>query len=258
MKAFRLRVLIKWCLAICLLLIVLSLLQLYLVLHPEHFFEHTLHHGQFEVYADQPINENIKSLLDEALERAKASEVYDANVTHKLVFAGDGLYAKLLGRDELVHAIGNCIISFGRLDVSRNRLVLPHAEMNFVYLLAHEAVHVSQHQHHGLFMNTPLDFGRHPGWKTEGYAEWLSQLPRLNQNPESLSKAVALLDANKDKQPFFWIDLGGGYAMPILYLRYRVLFEYLIGVRGMTYLEIIEQDLEPETIMQEVRDYLSQ
>jgi len=45
---------------------------------------------------------------------------------------------------------------------------------------------------------------------------------------------------------------GNGYAMPLNYLRYRTMVEYLIVNKGMTYSEIVETDMSESDLWDKI------
>src|SRR5688572_23748761 len=52
-----------------------------IVFFPEPLFAHSLEHGQFNVYANQPIDNEVKIILDDAMSLVKESELYDPSYT---------------------------------------------------------------------------------------------------------------------------------------------------------------------------------
>ena len=233
----------KWLVILLVAAGVIEAVHFHAIFHPELFFEHTEEFGPFRVFSSLPVSPGFEEVLEEVIERLESSEVYSRDHPIKIILATEGLYFTLAGGSPIPRTTGDCIILGGRVDMERNRLVLPAVELNLVYVLAHEAVHVGQHEEHGLFMNTFLDLGRHPSWKTEGYAEWISQKGRLGDGLESISSGLRILERSDGRS---WVDLGDGYTMPASYLRDRIMVEYLQKVDGMVYAEMMKANI-PES-----------
>lgn len=231
---------LKWLTIPLVLFGIIQAVHLYAILHPEHFFEHEKKFGSFRVFSTQAIDPSLGDTLKEVSRRLESSEVYSSSDSINIVFASDGLYFTLAGRSPIPRTTGSCILIGGEVQIESNRIFLPAVEMNLAYVLTHESVHVGQHREHGLFMNTFFDFGRHPSWKTEGYAEWISQKDRLGDASSSTFSGLSLLDKAHGNS---WVDLGDGYTMPASYLRDRIMVEYLIRIEGMKYSQIMETEI---------------
>lgn len=249
MKKKSIKRILKWVACLTLALGLLLAAQLYAVLHPEHFFDYTEEYGSFKIFSSEPISPEFEKILQEVGKRAENSEIHSSDILTKIVLANDGLYFALAGKSQIPRTIGNCIVLGGKVDIDRNRLILPAVEMNLVYIITHEAVHVGQHEEHGLFMNTFFDFGRHPTWKTEGYAEWISQKNRLGDSTASIYSTLILLKQSDGKS---WVDLGDGYTMPASYLRNRIMVEYLLKIDGMEYSDIMDTNISEADLWNEI------
>ena len=193
--------------------------------------------------------------MDDIRDNLIESELHSHELIYNVVIAGDGLYSKIDGIDVFASTIGNCIILGGEVDTKRNRIVLPKLEVNFVYVVTHEAVHCEQHKEYAFFMNTPLNFGRYPSWKIEGYAEWISQKKRIALDPTSISNVIKKIEENKGEGESKWIELGKSYTMPLAYLKDRVLVEYLIQIKDMSYTDIIKGKFEVDELFEEIKTW---
>ena len=94
-----------------------------------------------------------------------------------------------------------------------------------------------------------LGFMKTPSWINEGYSEYISYYP-LKNNPE-----YKLLDLytlyKKSASP--WIQTEYGSMTPKLYLRDRIVMEYLMDYKKLDILEIVEnENLTPQAILEEM------
>ena len=119
--------------------------------------------------------------------------------------------------------------------------------LNLIQIISHEGAHSQMYKDHSI-----VGFMKTPSWINEGYAEYISYKPiRENQN-YFLSELFIKYESAND----FWVKTEFGSMTPKLYLRDRILIEYLIDIRKMDILSIIkDQSLKPEMILEEMKEH---
>ncbi len=146
------------------------------LVHPQILFAHSLSHENYTFHSDQPLGEETRAILHRADRLLQQSDLFNRDDHHHLflcnspgwfrafhIRSGRWLYA-------ISHPTGNIFIANG--DPAAD-LGWKTAGTNIVRslsgLIAHEVTHNLVRNHLGLF-----DQVRLPGWKNEGYAEFIS------------------------------------------------------------------------------------
>jgi len=99
-------------------------------------------------------------------------------------------------------------------------------------------VHCLQTYKYGIWKINPI---KHPPmWKLDGYAELVARQKSARSN-YSLKKEIERFIELKRKQTDIWILLEeGGCEAPELYYKGRLMIEYLIKVRALTYDQVLK------------------
>ena len=164
---------------------------------PESLFRQKLVHGQFTVYAHQPIPAAMEKILDDALYRLQQSEIYDPTVNFKIFLTSsptEFAFFVPLGRNVNGSTYGISDSTFvNQSDMAADTVSAPGADNRPLHwLMAHESTHVLLHRRYGFFTNFS-----EPSWKTEGYCEFVANEPAYS-GPEGLAK---LQQAGPDPRP---------------------------------------------------------
>lgn len=253
MKKYKLKKAIKIIVTLWSTLILVIITCDYLILHPEFYIDQSLSYSQFRVYSNNPVEPEIKTLLDDVLKRLKKSEIHTESRVYKIIFTENNIYSKLFKHKEIAFAFGNCIMLNGNVDVKENRIIRPFLEMNLTYAIVHEAVHCDQYEVFSIY--NPLNFNKYQKWKKEGYAEFVSQQYVISQNFQGINERINWIEKFESKEPLKRIDLGDGYLKPLYYLKSELLIDYLITVKKMSYLEIMNMTFDEENLLKEVKDF---
>jgi len=227
-----------------------------LVLYPEPLFANKLVYKNFKVYSKDKIAGDIKMVIDNAMDLVKKSELNDADYQYNLILCYHSFFNtiddKLFGNGPSARATGNNVVIKVSIDPKKN-LAFPtfrkKCAVDLTQLLAHEMIHCLQAHKYGIFKFNPFN---HPVlWKLEGYPEYISLATRLSSKdyylPKEIDKYVTL-----DRQTSGnWILAGeGGCEVPKYYLKGRLMIEYLIGIRHLSYDQILKNEV-PETTVYE-------
>ncbi len=233
-------------------IIIFGLATLGVLQFPELFIDKKLEYKSFELYSKHPIelNSDLKNALDSVMANIKRSHFYQEDQTFELYFVKGTSYesiVKLFGVDHLASANYDKHLYFGDPDFVQSKIIKGsdrYGWANLVQLISHEAVHSQMYTDYAF-----LGFMKTPSWINEGYSEYISYYP-LKNNPE-----YKLLDLytlyKKSASP--WIQTEYGSMTPKLYLRDRIVMEYLMDYKKLDILEIVEnENLTPQAILEEM------
>ncbi|MEP6949822.1 MAG: hypothetical protein ABI863_11130 [Ginsengibacter sp.] len=122
-----------------------------IILFPQRLFANKMHYKEFTVYSKDNIDDNIKIVLDDAMNLVRKSELYDSKYKYNIILCNNSFYNKiddkLLGTEPTARATLNNVIIKVRIDPGTN-LVFPTfhkaCEVNLAELIAHEMIHCLQ------------------------------------------------------------------------------------------------------------------
>jgi hypothetical protein len=225
---------------------------------PEPLFANALEHRPFTVYSNEPVDNDVHEVLDSALALVKRSELYDPEYTYDIFLSErtrfNAIDSKVLGHGPSARAMDNNIIVKVAVDFKRN-VALPAfyepCEANLTRLLAHEVIHCLQANKYGKIKFNPF---RHPEFlKLEGYPEYISRWPQRSAKGYSLVKDIERYLELKGKSGNGWIAIEeGGCKAPDYYYRSKLMMEYLMDVRRMTYDKVLRDTVSADSIYKEM------
>ena len=241
---------------IILVIIIIGLTILGLLQFPHLFIKKQLEYKSFKLYSKNPIelNNELKSVFDSVIINLKRSSFYQEDQVFELYFVKGTTYesiVKSFGVEHLASAQYNKHLYFGDPDFSQSKIIKgldKYQWANLVQLISHESVHSQMYTDYSV-----LGFMKTPSWINEGYCEHISYFP-LKNNPEY--NLLDLYNRYKNSEGN-WIETEFGSMTPKLYLRDRIIMEYLIDYKKRTILEIIENEtLYPDEILKEMEKEL--
>jgi hypothetical protein len=229
-----------------------------IILFPQALFANKLTHNRFAIYSNDKIDENIKIVLDNALSLVQKSELYDSNYKYNIILSYNSLFDKiddkLAGTGPAARSRGNNIIIKVRID-SKSNLAFPTfhkaCEENLTCLLAHEMTHCLQLNKYGIIKFNPF---KHPElWKLEGYPEYISKQKKFSGKNYSLISVINRYQNLKNKATDIWISSeDGGCEVPDYYYKGKLMMEYLIDIRHLSYDQILKDTASENTIYREM------
>lgn len=229
-----------------------------IVFFPEPLFAHKIEHGQFNVYSNDKIDNEIKDILDNAVNLVKSSELYDQTYTFDIFLSYNSFFNKLddkiLGHGPSGRATDNNITIKVAVEI-KNNLFFPtfyqKCEGNLTYLLAHEVIHCLQHNKYGKLKFNPF---RHPElWKLEGYPEYVSRRTKLLASNYNLVNEIERYIDLESKATDIWMSIEeGGCKAPNYYYKSRLMTEYLIDIKHFTYDKILADTVSEDRIYEEM------
>jgi len=229
-----------------------------IILFPQRLFANNITYKKFSVYANGKIDDAIKIVLDSALVLVQKSELYDPNYEYNIILCNNSFYNKIdneiLGTGPSARSrLHNVIIKI-RID-PKNNLAFPTfhtaCEVNLTELLAHEMVHCLQAHRYGIFKFNPF---KHPEfWKLEGYPEYISKQKKLLSKEYNLTADIGRYLTLKSKAMDIWISLEEGKCeAPDYYYKGKLMIEYLMDARHLSYDQILKDTTSEQTIFEDM------
>lgn len=223
---------------------------------PEAFVPKQLDYKNFELYSKDSIvlNDDLIKVLDSVIVNIKKSEFYQGDQVFELYFIKGTFYervAQLFGANHLASSKFNKHLYFGDPNFAHSKLVKgleSHGWVNLVQIISHEAVHSQMYQDYSQF-----GFMKTQPWINEGYCEYISYDPQRNKATYNLADLYHKYKHSDDD----WVATEYASLTPRLYLRDRIIMEYLMDHKGLSILDIIgDSQLNPETILTEIDGHL--
>jgi hypothetical protein len=258
-----------------------------LLAFPGFLFAHKLEQGNLVAYSGEDLGGSFNPVLHEVERRLATSEINDQAITHRIFFAhGEQIFGALQNaRAEILRrAIGvkpsptynvswppylSHIVTFDVPDPTHDALRRQEWpwRFNLTDILTHEVTHTLVLAKVGL-----ANISRLPMWKAEGYPEYIATTAIRTQAGYTLrasvarimaADAAALKDANGNFAPMRYDCIGksylenerGEFSHTCYYLS-RVLVEYLLDVKGVSFDQLVQPSTdETQTLNELLRDY---
>jgi len=229
-----------------------------IILFPQRLFANKIKYKEFTVYSNGKIDDNIKIVLDNAMNLVQKSELYDSVYKYNIILCYNSFYNKiddkLLGIGRTARATLHNVIIKVRIDPKSN-LAFPTfhkaCEVNLTELLAHEMTHCLQANKYGIIKFNPF---KHPEmWKLEGYPEYISKHTELSGKDYSLTSDIDRYVNLGSKANNIWILAEeGGCEVPDYYYKGRLMIEYLMEIKHLSYGKILNDTVLENTVYQEM------
>ena len=226
-----------------------------LLVYPNVLFAHHVEYGHFRVHSDQDLGPELEELLNDMEEALATSEIYDSTLRHDVYFgygnaAFDALHpVPVLTYNLSLPPYSSQIITFRIPDFEADALRHPNRReaVNLRHTLTHEVVHTFLMAKLGL-----RGVARAPLWKQEGYADYVAASTTTFRNDSytiraSVERILAQdlswlkdSDGNFTSMPANCSSRGSirneeGFVWPACYYVARVLWEYLLNEKGLTF-----------------------
>jgi len=228
------------------------------ILFPQLLFANKMNYKKFKVCSNDKISYDLKIVLDNAMDLAQKSELYDSSYKYNIILCHNSFYNKiddgLLGIGPAARSRLKNVIVKVRIDAKNNLAFATfhkECEVNLTYLLAHEMIHCLQANKYGIIKFNPF---RHPEfWKLEGYPEYISRRPQLSGKDYSLTSEIERYVNLENKATDIWIlTEEAGCEAPNYYYKGRLMIEYLMDVKHMSYDQILKDNVSETTIFKEM------
>ena len=229
-----------------------------ILLFPQRLFANKMHYKEFTVCSNNKIDDSIKIILDNAMNLVKKSELYDSKYNYNIILCNNSFYNKiddkLLGAGPTARATLNNVVIKVRIDPETN-LAFPtfrkQCKVNLTELIAHEMTHCLQANKYGLLKFNPF---KHPEfWKLEGYPEYISKQKEFSSKDYSLTSDIERYVTLESKATGIWISSQeGGCEVPNYYYKGKLMMEYLIDVKHLSYDQILKDTVSESTVYQDM------
>jgi hypothetical protein len=229
-----------------------------IIFFPQPLFANKMEYKQFKIYSNSEISKGIEIVLDNALGLVKKSELNDPTYTYDVFLCYKSIFNKiddkLLGYGPTARATDNNVVVKVNVDPTRN-LAFPtfrgNCEADLTYLVAHEMMHCLQENKYGKLRFNPF---HHPAfWKLEGYPEYISRQTKLTSQGYDLKKEIDRYIDLESKLTDIWISIEDGRCTaPKLYYKSRLMMEYLIDVKNLSYDKILNDTVSENEIYAEM------
>ncbi len=142
------------------------------------------------------------------------------------------------------------VVLQGNPDYEYNYIEIRGYKWNLTQLFAHEATHCLQYDKLGLWKSNPM--AEYPAWKWEGYPEYIA---RQNPDQKDLAKNIGRLIKTEQTDNNGWIYFADSTGTVIPYYRDWLLMQYDIDIKKMTYMQILKDTTQEETVRQQMMDW---
>ena len=238
----------KWGLRLTATALLIAGLLLTILLNPILSYGNKTTYQQYRVYHNKPIGDQFRPMLDEVTGLLKKSEFYNPEMNNDICL-NDGsnypfLVEKINGR-AFARGFYNKVVIQAKTNLAQNYAVIDEYRWNLTRLLAHEMVHCMQFDRLGFWHSNPV--AALPVWKWEGYAEYIS---RQSEQPNEMHDLINLFHrTDKDSWAVYLPD---STIIPREYLAYRMLVQYCMDIKRMSYSGLLKDTLSEEAIRQDM------
>lgn len=208
------------------------------ILYPNNLFARRTVHREFTIYSNQTLKGDYKAAIDKAITLIKTSELYDSEYQYDIFLTHGTFYKDVIFRvfgPGPARSQDNNILLNIPADFTQDLLIGPKTKRDLTSTIAHEAIHCLQFQKYG--------FRSIPAWKKEGYPEYVAR-----QGEGDFYAHVRRLSTLHDE----WMELKPGHFDQLIYFRGRLMIEYLIRFKGMTYDQILDDAVKEDEVYQEM------
>ena len=223
-----------------------------LILNPQILFAQKAVYHDFAIYSNDKMPDNYKPTIDYAIELIKTSEIYEPHQQLKIFLCEGTMYnaidTKLFG-PAMARCVDDNILLKVRADFTKNILVGTNNKRNLKKTIAHEAMHFYQMKKYGAMKFNPLNHP--PMWKLEGYPEYIANQKELKSSDYDLKNSIKKL-IEFERTGEYLIETEPGQFDPLVYYKGRVMIEYLIDIRRLTYSEILNKEFTEEKVINEM------
>jgi hypothetical protein len=229
-----------------------------LVFYPQPLFAEKAAYKGFCIYSDDKIEiEKFARWIDDAHNLVVESELYDSGMVFDVFLAHGNIFndiESLQGSGPIARATADNIVIKIPIDPSQQVARSSRSVVNISELLAHEIVHVLQARRYGKMKFNPLNHP--PEWKLEGYPEYISRRKlRLGSTYTLETEVARYLELERSSADGF-LEVVVNHFVPSYYYKGRLMIEYLMERKGMTYDEILEDTRSEEQVWKEMMGVL--
>jgi hypothetical protein len=249
------RKIIKWSIRSLAVVVLLLGFLVVIVLTPSLLYANKTVMANCTVYHNKPFDKALKLRIDDATEILKTSELYDPSIKFDICMNDGSIYPSLLqmflGQAFALGFTSNKVALCGNVNITENYVEVNGHKWNLTQLLAHEETHGLVYHKVGFWNSNPV--ANHPKWKWEGYPEYVSrQTAELKDLPKNIEQLKAATEKDKDE---WGIILADSTVSPRAYFNYRLLIQYCLDVKKMSYENLLKDITSEELIRQQMMEW---
>ena len=224
------------------------------VLNPSLLYANKTQFGSYTVYHQSELPIEFESRLETVDKLVKQSEIFDPSFNTKICLNDGSSYPRILETFRGT-AFGwgfyNTAVFNGAFDFKENTVTLNGYDWNLEHLMVHELIHCMQFNAVGFLNASPLK--SNPHWMWEGYPEYVS---RKNKDQVSLVDNITRLKLAKENDPNEWgVFFDDETVSPRSYYEARLLVQYCLEVKKMSYLHLLNTGLEKHEVQKEMNEW---
>jgi hypothetical protein len=140
------------------------------------------------------------------------------------------------------------------MDLKNNRMYTDRSIVDLTALMVNEMVHILQADKYGLLNFSPL---KHPPmWKLEWFPEYVARSTYLNSETYDLRKEIqrfVLAGEDANRETFEAVE---GHFLPTYYFKGRIMVEYLMNIKGMSYDAILKDQRTEEEVFNQMVEWM--
>ena len=229
-----------------------------IILFPQCLFADKMEYKNITVYSNDKIPGDIQTVLDNAINLLKQSEIYDSNFKYNIILSYNSFYNeiddKLLGAGPAARTTLKNVIIKVKIDAKNNLAFITFhkaCETNLTELIAHEMTHCLQANKYGILKFNPF---KYPAlWKLEGYPEYIAKRKELSSKDHSLSGDIdRYINLEKKANDIWILSEDCGCEVPNYYYKGRLMTEYLIDIKHLSYDKILKDTISENAVFQEM------
>lgn len=242
------------------------LVWLVLLFNPSISYANETHFDHVTVYHNEALDENAKTVIDNAIGIISKSELFHEGIHLELCLNDDKVYPNLnpqYGNPLAFAQFNKIVMKQCELDWTNNLATAKWAVNNYEYrkfnltrLLAHEFTHNLQSDYNlgYVVMSTKAI---NINWKLEGHAEYVSK--EWANDGKLKSKIQIYIDEEPREHigvPVF--DTEDGTKQNLWYYKNALMFQYLTDIKGMSYDQVCEYDVDYDHLFDEMVTWVSE
>ncbi len=207
--------------------------------------------GNYSIYHSKPLDNNFLKQLKQSGMLIKSSELYDPRLQMDVCLKDRSNYPKLIrtvmGKDFLSSFYNKIILTGDTVNFDDNYVQLDGHKWNLTQMLAHAQVHCLEFNHYGLWQSNPI--AKHPVWKWEGYPEYIAR-KNFDQTDlhSNIKKHLEMETTNNNG----WMKFSDNTEDLIVFDEYRLLIQYCIEIKKMTFIELMKDTTKQELVRQQM------
>jgi hypothetical protein len=225
-----------------------------IILNPTLLYANKTTIGNYTIYHNAPLDENLLSELNIATEFIKTSELYSSNLKLDVCLNDGSIYPAIMEKlrgQAFGWGFYDKVVLMGKANYKDNFVELNGYKWNLTQLIAHEETHCFQFHKFGLWKSNPV--ANHPNWKWEGYPEYVSRRNTAQLDLKTnIARKIAQENLNKDG----WaISFSDSTIAPRAYYNAWLLLQYCLDIKKMTYENLLKDTTDEQTVTTQMMNW---